>query len=340
MGSWRGLFGRIPIRFAREGWLFCFITLGVGLAAINTGNNLLYLIFGMLLGLVVASGVLSEISLRGLEVNRYVPSRIFAGRSFLMGISLGNQKQRFPSFSIEVEDLLDRQPLRKRCFFLKVPAGRVQQTSYRHQFPKRGLYRLSALRLSTKFPFALFRKWRDIAMPADVVVFPALAPVVLEDLRDTLSSGDESSNRRGRRGEFVGLRPALQGDDARDIHWRATARTGRLMVREQEDEQQRNLVIVLDNARPAEPPRDARDDAPFERAVSLAAALAVHYAARGFSVGLATRGSHLLPVPGEAQVGRVLRALALLDYASPEIPIDGLPRALRRVFVRRLEAAA
>lgn len=338
LAEWLAARFKLPrlLKPTREGYWYTFgFTVGVGIAAINTGNNLLYLVFGMLLGLIVASGILSEMSLRDLDVKRYVPSRIFAGRTFLMGIGLTNRKRKFPSFSIEVEDLLERTPLRKRCFFLKVPAGRAQQTSYRHQFARRGQYRLTGFRLSTKFPFALFRKWRDVVAPAEIIVFPALIPIRAEDLRDVGFVGDDPSNRRGRHGEFAGLRPSLQDDDARDIHWPATARTGRLMVREHEDEQQRLVMVVLDNARPPDAPRDSRDDESFERAVGIAASLCLHYAASGFTFGVAARGLVIQPALGDGQVSRCLRALALIDYADPEIPIASLPRLARRVLVSR-----
>src|SRR3954447_20727235 len=91
--SWRR-WTRPPRRltFTREGKYFVGITVGVGFAAINTGNNLLYLLLGMMLSLIVASGILSEVSLRGLEVTRRPPSRLHAGRPFLMGIALRNAK--------------------------------------------------------------------------------------------------------------------------------------------------------------------------------------------------------------------------------------------------------
>src|SRR5262245_43199623 len=94
------------LRSSREGKYFIAITIGVGLAAINTGNNLLFLLLGWMCSVIVASGVLSELSLRGLSVTRQPPARIFAGRPFLMGISLKNHKGKLPSFSIEIEDLL------------------------------------------------------------------------------------------------------------------------------------------------------------------------------------------------------------------------------------------
>src|SRR5258707_12736402 len=103
--SWyRFLRGPRQLKFTREGKFFVGITLGVGFAAINTGNNLLYLLLGMMLSLIIASGVLSEMSLRGLSVAREPPARPHAGKPFLMGVSLQNHKRRLPSFSIEVED--------------------------------------------------------------------------------------------------------------------------------------------------------------------------------------------------------------------------------------------
>src|SRR5262245_37791735 len=122
------------LRVTREGKYFLAITLGIGFAAINTGNNLLYLLLGWMLSVIVASGILSEQTLRGLKVSRLPPGRLFAGRPFLMGISLKNEKGRLPSFSIEVEDLMNGKALDKKCYFLKVPSGRVQTTSYRHVF--------------------------------------------------------------------------------------------------------------------------------------------------------------------------------------------------------------
>src|SRR6476659_1320864 len=88
------------LKTTREGKYFIGITIGVGFAAINTGNNLLYLLLGMMLSLIVASGILSEMSLRAIDVTRQPPQRIHARTPFLMGIGLGNRKKRFPSFSI------------------------------------------------------------------------------------------------------------------------------------------------------------------------------------------------------------------------------------------------
>lgn len=318
------------LKTTREGKYFIGITIGVGFAAINTGNNLLYLLLGMMLSLIVASGILSEMSLRALDVTRQPPQRIHAKTPFLMGIGLGNQKKRFPSFSIEVEDLVADKPLDKKCYFLKLPAGRLQHTSYRHTFARRGRYTFTAFRVSTKFPFALFRKSRRVDLATEVIVFPQLHPVGRDHQRRAALLGEEARGRAGRRGEFATLREFREGDDPRDIHWGSTARKGRTMVREYEDESARRVTIFLDNSLPGGGGcADEELLEGFERAISLSASLAADHLERGYSVRVVVRGDRELTaapwLTGPSQLPRLLRQLALLEATTAEVPFCAGP---------------
>ena len=67
--------------------------MGLGFAAMNTGNNLLYLLVSMLLGLIIVSGMLSEQSMRHLRFVPVTPDEVFAGRPALIGIRIGNRKR-------------------------------------------------------------------------------------------------------------------------------------------------------------------------------------------------------------------------------------------------------
>jgi uncharacterized protein (DUF58 family) len=317
------------LSFTREGRVIVVLAVGVGFAAINTGNNLLYLLLGWLLSFIIASGILSELTLRGLRVERRPPPRVFAGQPFLMEVVIHNDKPRHASFSIEVEDLLAGAPLDKRCYFLKIPATRQQRTSYRHTFVRRGLYAFDGYRLATKFPFALFRKSRDVAAPLEVLVYPARVAVPRPPPR-AQSHGDTAVARLGRRGEFFGLREHRSGDDHRDVHWRSSARSGRLLVREYEDELARRVVIVVDNALPDAvreaiadgplPPADEAQVTALERAISYAASLAATYLEVGWTVELVARGAHVAAGIGRVHEVRIARALALLPTVSPAEP--------------------
>jgi uncharacterized protein (DUF58 family) len=320
------------IRITREGWMFIFLCLGVGVAAIRSGNNLLFLILGMLLGLLVLSGILSEIALRGLTIKRLPPPEVQALRPFLMGISVTNTKRYLPSFSLEVEDIAGDRLLDKRCYFLKVPAGRTQGTSYRHAFARRGRYRFDGFKISTKFPFALLRKSRYVEVPGEVLVRPSLHVEPLPEPPAPTAFGSERRRWRGRGGDLHGLREFRPGDDPREIHWRASAHRGRLLARERDAEAAREIGLVLDNQ------LHLGSEGTFltaveglERAITRAASLAQVALARGHRVALTTRSGALPFGEGPDHLARILTFLALLEYADPRSPLT-VPRTFGAVL--------
>jgi uncharacterized protein (DUF58 family) len=337
------------LSFTREGRIIVFLSVGVGFAAINTGNNLLYLLLGWLLSFIIASGVLSEMTLRKLVVVRHPPPRIYAAEPFLMEVVIKNAKPNRASYSIEVEDLEGDKPIDKRCYFLKIPEAKSQRTSYRHTYVRRGLYTLTGYRLATKFPFALFRKSRDVEAPLELLVYPARVAVPRPPPR-AATRGDAIADRLGRRGEFFGLRERRAGDDRRDIHWKSSARTGRLLVREYEDELARRVVILVDNALPQEvrdaigdgaltPAHDAQVTA-IERAISVASSLAAAYLEVGWTVELVARGGHVPGGVGRMHEAKIARALALLPYVGDDVAFATLPAHVESVLIQPRGVAA
>lgn len=346
------------LSFTREGRILVVLSIGVGFAAINTGNNLLYLLLGWMLSFIIASGVLSEATLKQLVVERRPPPKVFAAEPFLMEVVIKNAKPKRASYSIEVEDLHGDTPIDKRCYFLKIPEAKSQRTSYRHTFVRRGLYTLTGYRLATKFPFALFRKSRDVAAPLDVLVYPARVPVPRPPPRSA-TRGDATAERLGRRGEFFGLREHRAGDDRRDVHWKSSARSGRLLVREYEDELARRLVIAVDNALPSQireavaanatdelapvgpwsngfgamTPAFQEQVSAVERAISIAASLAAAYLEVGWTVELVARGAHVAGGMGRQHEARIGTVLARLPYVGEETAFAPLPKRVESVLV-------
>ena len=329
------------LRPTRDGWWFITVVAGILVVALNTGNNQLYLLLGMLLTLVLGSGLLGEISLRGVVPRRQPPPRVHAGHPFLMGIVLRNQKRRFPSFSIEVEDLCDDQVVDKRCYFLKIPSGRTQQTSYRHSLPKRGRYLFTAFRISTKFPFALFRASRYVEHHSEVVVYPALIPLSHLPQALSASAGEQVLSRLGRNGSFHAVREYRTGDDPRDIHWRNSARRQRLMVREYEVEAVQQVTLYIDNALSVEEQRDPQAREHLERVISWGASLGVFYLERGYAVYVSIR-STAPPLPllfSPSSLSRLLTMLALLETANPDVPFQPLPQLPKSIGDKPCERA-
>ncbi len=86
----------------KAGVVYVLVTLVIGIAALNTGNNLLYIVVAAMLAAILVSGVVSAMVLRGLQLEVGLPEHVFAGRAVMGRIVLRNQRRFLPSFSIRV----------------------------------------------------------------------------------------------------------------------------------------------------------------------------------------------------------------------------------------------
>lgn len=86
----------------RPGLVYMAITVVIGIAAINTGNNLLYIVVAALLSAILFSGIASALVLRHLELDVHLPEHVFAGRPMLARLLLRNLSRWLPSFSVRV----------------------------------------------------------------------------------------------------------------------------------------------------------------------------------------------------------------------------------------------
>jgi len=86
----------------RAGIVYVLVTLVIGIAALNTGNNLLYIVVAAMLAAILVSGLVSAWVLRYLELDVRLPEHLFAGRAVPGRIVLRNPRRFLPSFSIRV----------------------------------------------------------------------------------------------------------------------------------------------------------------------------------------------------------------------------------------------
>jgi uncharacterized protein (DUF58 family) len=304
------------LRTTREGKWYIGITVGVGLAALNTGNNLLYLLLGMLLSLIIISGVLSDVSLRNLTVVRRLPTRAQVGRFHQVEIEVYNSKKQVPSYAIEVEDLRAGQPADKRCFFLKISPASAQVAAYRRTPQRRGLDRHVGFRVATRFPFGLFEKSREILASGELIIYPAVDPVRLGRDEGGRDNNGVGSLGQGGGDEIAGVRPEREGDDPRDIYWRKSTVSDHRVMRERAREMSPEVVLKLDLTRPANAPADFA--AQFERAIREVASRAVAHVKRGDRVTLLTSVGQRVRADRTVGLDPLLRYLALVEPVPPQ----------------------
>jgi uncharacterized protein (DUF58 family) len=305
------------LRPTREGWWCLLAAIGVGFAAVSTGNNLLYLLEAMLLGLVVVSGLLSEMSMRGLRLALRVPDEVFAGRPALFAVAVVNGKRRLPSYSLSLAAPGHGEIVR---YLPRLRAGEERLIAWETTFPSRGRERLPALRVTTRFPFGLFAKSAPVAVDTEVVVYPALQAVPTEIWRRAQGTMFASPRRAGHGHGLRNLREYRSGDDPRLIHWRLSAKRRALVVRELEEEATLDARLVLTGT-------GAREAERREQALSEAASLARALLRGGAGVALVGPGIDIPGGRGHEQEQRLLTALALYDPSSPGVPT--LPESVR-----------
>jgi len=290
------------------------LTFGVGFAALNTGNNLLYLVLALMLAFLVLSGVLSESALRGIRVRRRLPRELFAERETTVALEIANTQLRTAAFAIVVEDRIvggtagDRSA--GRCFCLRVPPGANETRTYRLCPTRRGELDFHGFVVYTRFPFGLFSKSLVIEAPEHALVYPAVEPVgVPPDFGGARRSGSRVSGRAGAGSDVGGVRAYAPGDALRRIHWRSSLRTGVLLVRDVESEHDAEVEVRLRTS-------DTAPGEAFERLVGWAASEVVALLETGRRVALRTDGECLAAGAGAAHRARLLSFLARVEPAQ------------------------
>jgi len=310
----------------RGGWWFIGASLAIGLAAINTGNNLLYLIVAMLLSVMAVSGALSEQTMRRVDLHREGPARVFAGAPAPFTLWLRNRKRRLPSYALHLSEDRPSGGSALRQFFLKLGPQEREAWRYSLTFPRRGWHRLPGLRLYTRFPFGLFAKVSRPLLPQPVLVFPALHPLAPDEIPAALHPGWRDRDRHGHGASLRNLRPYHPGDDPRRLHWKTSAKAGDLMVKELEDEERPRVSLLVEDPAPGTSP-DL-----IERNLSFAASLAALASRRGAEVQLVTAEGTTAFGQGSAHLDRILERLALYEVPvvpRPAPPSDRVGRSVR-----------
>jgi uncharacterized protein (DUF58 family) len=299
-------------RLTSEGLQFLFFTMAVGIAAINTGNNLFYLLLSMMLSIILVSGIVAEYCLRRLEFHRHLPDLLFANEPATATLVVKNSKSRFPSFSLSLFDICEGQDIDRGLVIRELRPGVSTLLSYPLVAARRGRLRLDGIRVATSFPFGLFLKKAYYPVDGEAAVCPEIKPLADEVLQDLLAAGQEhTAHRKGYGSDLYNLRLYQAGDDSRAIHWVTTARTSKLTVRETEAESQRRASIYLSPLAP-----DSHDTE-FEEAVVYTASLVHHLAVRGYELQLTAGSSRSTFGQGEAHLLNLLRMLALCERRDP-----------------------
>jgi uncharacterized protein (DUF58 family) len=314
---------RMEYRITRQGWIYIAGIVLVALAAINTGNNLLFLILACLIASILMSGILSSVTLAGVEMHLHLPEHIFAGQAVRSAVELKNEKQTLPSFSLRVEGAGKKGEetaiLTTPVYFPYLPKDESVKQSVPLLFPRRGVYRQEAFRIITRFPFGFLQKARRLDLASEALVYPSVeATAEFVDVIPGIQGAIESL-AKGRGQDLYALRDYQPTDSARHVHWKASARSGSLMVREFAREDDCRVVLILDpHSVSALPEATNAEKERFEQTVGLCAAIAWNFYERGTLLQFHCGNIDVPQAPAEQNIFPVLRHLALVQPILPD----------------------
>ncbi len=258
-------------RPTRAGVVLMAVAFGIGLAAYNNANNVLFMALSLLLSSLVLSGLLSWMNFRGVRWRLRLPAHWRAGEPGLARLELANAKKITPTYSLLFHARARRlgaaspQPLTDR-----LDAGRETALEWIFAPRERGSETIEVAGAESQFPFGFLRKMAGGSLRQEVWVWPArVAYEFLPPLSRQPRQAGDTQRRPGPGADLLGIRPYRPGDAPRLVHWKASARLRALVVRQTGEEQKSGYHLVVEPTRALWP-----DAAQFEKLCGLAASLA------------------------------------------------------------------
>jgi len=311
----------------RRGWALVVGALSLATAGRVLGVLELFVLAAGALALVALALVLVRSRRPGLDARRRLhPPRVHAGNDSRVELVVRNQRQR-RSPVVTVRDPFDSGRRQARLLLAPIGGGGEERAHYRLPTERRGVFSLGPLEAERMDPFGLASARWDIAPAAELVVYPrvdAIVPLPRTFGQDPDAGADQATAVGSSGDDFYGLRAYEMGDDLRRVHWPSTARTGDLMIRQNEMPWQGRVTLLADI-------RDGiHDEASLDAAASAAASIAVSCWRHGWLVRLVTSaGWESGFASGHDQLETILYQLAVMQ-AGGGGDIESVVRSLHR----------
>jgi len=277
------------------------------LASRALGAPDLHMVAVGLLALVPLAALLVRTTRHDLAATRRLSTRrALPGTRVRVDLELQNQGRRRTSLLLLEDRLPSSLGAPARAVAGEVRPGGRRTVSYHLTARVRGRYPIGPLSAWAADPFDIARQRIEFPGQHDLIVYPEVEDLGMSPSAAPVGGAGESSTRQlFRSGEdFYTMRHYEIGDDLRRIHWPSVARTGELMIRQDEAVRRASALLLLDTRESAL--GDFRDA--FERAVSAAASIGAHYLRAGFTLRVALPDAPPQPV----DVDGFLELLALV----------------------------
>ena len=301
----------------------------------------LYLMAAILWLIPAVSYMMGWLMLGGLSCERLLPVSATAGETVSLTYTLANSS-RLPKFYLLVRDTLPRGVTFSQSgppLVMTLWPGESGETHAQLETPNRGVFFIGPAQVYSTDPLGLQTFTQNLPVVTELVVTPALIPLRTSWLRGAASQGwrgSASALTRGEGDDFYGVREYQPGDEMRRVHWRTTARTGRLAVTEYAQGVTLDVVVALDLSLDAYRGTGEGEGSALETAISLTATLLDDLLRYGHTVRLLTQTISPEDSAPASNLNDMPRLLECLARASADA-VDPLAASLE---ADRAEGAA
>ncbi len=279
----------------------------------------IYYVFYVVGGVWLISHWWTRRSLRNLNVSRRVPAKAFAGEKIHSDIDFLNRSRLpIPWLRLQENVPIDLRAIEQYSTVITVGGRSVTRRQFELHCHRRGYYEVGPLNLQTGDLFGFAESsWQETSSHL-LTVYPKVFSLADLGLPSLLPFGDMRSPHRLYQDptRMAGVRPYESGDSMRNIHWRASAHEGTLLVKKFQPSMALTTTVVLDLDRSAFPYREEYSGS--EWAVVLAASVASHVAEQRQEVGFISNGedprsgAEVLAVPSRNGRGHLMGILEIL----------------------------
>lgn len=217
------------------------MTLLLGFGAVNTGNNLLYLMVSALLGFMSVSGFLGHWNLQKLPLSLEVPDEIYTGLETLVKIRVSNQRRWLAAFLL---DFSLNNNVQQRGHLSLLKPRQQQGIGVAVTFSERGDHDQQRLTVSSTFPINFFIRHRHIDLKQTITVFPRPVACNNQGQSELQQEGSaQDMHQRGYEGDISRIGDYVGGEPLKTIHWKLSARHDSLKIKELSKQQQPPVEI-------------------------------------------------------------------------------------------------
>ncbi|NPA15516.1 MAG: DUF58 domain-containing protein [Deferribacteres bacterium] len=248
-----------------------------------------------MLGIMGISGFFGRLNISQLSISLNFPEEIYAKKAFPLKVTVKNGKN-LPSLAVGVE------VEGKRKSIPVIEGKGKREAVLELTAPSRGRHRIKEIRIFSPFPFAFFVRSYTVKTDRDFLVFPQ--PIKCPHISEEAEKAGDSQlpTAKGLEGELVNIREYHPSDPLKLIHWKASAKKGKLLVKEFSRNASEAVLIDFDEI-----------NLPLEERLSCIAYLIQCAYSRKIPFGLKIKDRLFPPETGKAHKLRLLRELALFN---------------------------